>query len=746
MSQRRLIFLSAVSIVCGRLYGQAAVEGVVLDPSSRAIPGARVECAGKVLLSGPDGRFTVPGVERCLTVVQARGFETKTLQLVAGAATRVELTIAALAERLVVSATRHETTIEETGVAAGVILRADLERREFPAVPELLRQIPGIEVARYGRPGSLTQVFTRGSQRTGTLVLIDGVPVNDPGGELNLAHLTSSSIDRMEVVRGPESALFGAEASAGVIQLFTRRGNPENKLPRGSASYERGSFQSDRWIADLGGGSGARLDYALTAEQFHTAGEFPNDAYRNTSGSANVGFRLSSSTQARAIFRSSDAFLGVPNQVAYGIIDFNATEASRDSLLALRVDDMRGRDYLQHFSFGYHRLRDLYLDPAPDGPYTVAALLRDVKTPVPRTCLERLVAPTFPPSAVPPGARLVTQTVDYLLYPSGPFLTLTSRKSFEYQGTLSHASGVGVFGYEYQRQGGDITGRVAQRDNHAVFLHKQQRLAGRVFLSGGLRLEQNSVFHTKLTPRAAASFMLFGEHGPVSSTFFRVSAARGITEPTLVQNFARDPYYVGNPALRPEKTASYDAGLVQEWFGRRLRTEVAAFASSFNDLIVFVFLPFPEPSTWRNVEASRARGLEFSTQGRFARHFSISGSYTRMWTRITRSSSPNSLFTGVGQELARRPGNSAAFSISVSPKRWWFQAGAVLMGERQDTDLFGVTRNPGYQNVQAGGAYRLNPHLTPFLRADNLLNSRYQEVLGYSNLARSIQGGVRLQW
>lgn len=744
MSRLGSILFSIAPLLCGMLYGE--VEGVILDPSGRAISGARVECAGKSVLSGLDGRFLVPGVQRCRAVVSARGFATKTLGIVSDAPARIELEIAPLAQRLVVSATRHETTVEETGVAADVILRADLERREFPMVPEILREIPGLAVARYGRPGSLTQVFTRGSQRTGTLVLADGVPLNDPGGELNLAHLTSSSIDRIEVVRGPESALFGAEASAGVVQLFTRRGDAENRVPRGWFSYERGSLQTDRWIAGLSGGSGARLDYALAAEQFHTAGEFPNDAYRNTSGAANLGFRLSQATQVRGIFRTSDSWLGVPNQVGYGIYDFDANEASRDSTLALRVDDVRSRHYLQHFSFGYHRLRDLYLDPEPSGPYTIAALLRDVKAPVARVYLERLVDPRLPPSVVPPGLRLVTQTVDYLLYPSGEFKTLTSRKNFEYQGTLTHRDGVAVLGYEYERQGGNITGRAAARDNHAVFLHKQQTVARRVFLSGGLRLEQNSVFHTKLTPRGAASFLLSGQHGPLSSTFFRISAARGITEPTLVQNFARDPYYVGNTALRPEKTSSYDAGLVQEWLGRRLRTELSAFDSSFKDLIVFVFLPFPQPSTWQNVEASRARGLEFSAQGRFARYFSVAGSYTRMWTRITRSSSPNSLFTGVGQELARRPGNSGAVSISLAPKRWWFQAGAVFVGERQDTDLFGVTRNPGHQHVYAGGAYRLHKHLTPFLRADNLLNSRYSEVLGYPNLSRSIHGGLRLQW
>jgi outer membrane cobalamin receptor len=609
-----------------------------------------------------------------------------------------------------------------------------------------LREIPGLQVARYGRPGSLTQVFARGAQRTGTLILIDGVPVNDPGGEVNLAGFSSSSIDRIEVVRGPESALFGAEASAGVVQLFTRRGNPENRVPRGSFTYERGSFQTDRWIAGLSGGSGSRLDYSLNAEQFHTAGEYANDAFRNTTGAANIGLRLAHSTELRGIFRSFDSYVGTPNQVGYGIVDHNANQSARDSMLALRLDDIRGRNYVQRFSFGYHRLRDLYLDPGPDGPYTVAALVREARNPVPRTYLERLVDPGFPPSAVPAGMTLVTSTVDWMLYPSDPYLNLTHRKNLEYQGTLTHRAGVAVFGYDYERQGGDITGRDVARDNHAVFLHKQQALAGRVFLSGGLRLERNSVFGTKVTPRGAASIRIAGEHGALSSTFFRISASRGITEPTLIQNFARDSYSVGNPSLRPEKTHSYEAGIVQEWFSRHLRTEVAAFANSFEDLIIYIFQPFPERSTWRNVEASRGRGIELSAQARLFRHVSLSGSYTRLFTRITRSSSPNSTFTGVGQELARRPGNSGALALTVSPRRWWFQAGSVLVGERQDFDLFGVTRSAGYQNVYAGGGFRLNRHLTPFLRADNLLNSRYHEILGYPTLSRSLNGGLRLEW
>jgi len=720
----------------------ASIEGVVLDPSGRAIPGARIQCEGRAALSGFDGRFALAGVDRCRAVVTAEGFAQQTVELASPA--RIELAVAGRRERVVVSATRHETGLEQAGVATTVIGRESLERRGYPPVSEALREVPGLAVARYGRAGSLTQVFARGAQRTGTLVLLDGVPLNDPGGELNLAPLESSALERIEVVRAPESALFGAEAAAGVVQLFTRRGEAENRRPRGALSYERGSFSRDRWTANLSGGSGRRLDYSLTAEQFHTVGEFPNDAYRNTSGAANVGLRLSPATEVRAIYRGADSWLGVPNQVGYGIYDLDANQASRSSTLALRLDDRCGANFAQRFLFGYHRLRDLYVDSRADGPYQVAAVLRDVAAPVRRVYLERLVDPKVPPPTLAPGTRLATRSV--LLWASDPYLQLTSRKSFEYQGTLARRAGASVFGYEFERQGGEITGREVSRDNHALFLHQQQAVGSRVYLTGGVRLEQNSAFDTKLTPRGAASFLVAGERGPLSATYWRVSAARGITEPTLVQNFARDPYYVGNSALRPEKTSSYEAGLVQEWLHGRLRTEASAFASSFQDLIVFVFLPYPEPSTWRNVEASRARGLEFTAEARLPWFVSLAGHYTRLWTRITRSSSPNSLFTGEGQELARRPGNSGVVTLSVTPQRWWLQAGAVLVGERQDTDLFGVTRNRGYQHVYLSGGLRLSRHLTPFLQVGNLLNARYQEVLGYSAPSRNVTGGVRVEW
>jgi vitamin B12 transporter len=729
---RSLLSLSlvAAAVAC-------AAEGVVVDPSGSPIPHARVACAGAAAETGPDGRFSLPLSASCRASVSAPDFETQEVDLDPTAAPRIQLSIAPHSERVVVTANRRLTDIAEAGASASVITGADLRALDYPALGDVLREVPGLQVAQSGRPGSLTSLFGRGGQSTAMLVLVDGVPVNDPGGAINLAGFTTTAIDRIEVVRGPESALFGADAASGVIQLFTRRGDPENRRPHGSVTYERGSFQTDRWTASAGGGLGDRFDYALSADQFHTVGEYANDFFRNTSGTVNAGFRISPQTQVRGVFRTFDAMIGTPNQVGYGILDRYGSEATRDSLVSAAVDDVRGRHYAQRFSFGYHRSHDLFLEPVGQGPFDIAAWVRDVGDPVERVYFEGLANPAAP---IPPGLRLVTSSQS--IWASDPYLSLSSRTDFAYQGTLTHTGGAAVFGYQYERQDANVSGSGVSRDNHSVFLDEQYTVSRRLFLSGGIRYEQNSAFHTKLTPRGAASYRLSGEHGPLSSTWLRASAGVGIVEPSLLQNYSRDFYAVGNPALRPERTTSYEAGLVQEWFTRRLRTEVSAFDNAFQDLIVYVY------PTWQNVQASHARGLEFSARVKAASWLSATAGYTRMWTRITRSYTPDSIFYGIGQEIARQPGNAGSLSVALSPRRWTLRAGAVLVGERQDPDsyVFGVTRNRGYQNVYASGSFRLSRNLTPFVHAANLLNQYYSEVLGYPALARNISGGLRFEW
>jgi len=732
----RSIFLLSLSL--GLCAGEASIHGTILDPSGRPVEAARVTCQQQSVYSNAEGRFTITGVDKCGVQVEKPGFEPGAADLSAASEAKITLAIAGPVDTAVVTANRTETTPEQAAVSAYVITEQQLAARQYPMLFDMFREIPGLQVSAYGPTGALAYVYTRGAERTGTLVLLDGVPLNDPGGELHLENFSSEGLDRVEVVRGPESALFGAEAAAGVIQLFTKRGNPEDTVPHGSVSYERGSFQTDRWIANLTGGLPSRFDYSLSASEMHTVGEWPNTYYLNNSGMANLGYKFSDSTQLRAVFHAYAAHAGTPGQIAYGVDDPVPNEETRDNTVSLRLDDSRGANYQQQFTFGFHRLSDRYNDDEPFGEQPLAALVQNVAGPPAATYFVTLVNPNALPTVIPPGLSLVQSAAFF-----GPSdsLNITERKTAGYQGTLSHRSGALVFGYGYQNQSGNLSGVEASRTNHGFFANLQQSLGSRLLFTGGARVEHSSAFGTIGSGRGGASLRLFGEHGALSSTSLRVSAGHGVTEPSLLENFAQSPYYFGNPALRPETTTTYETGVVSEWWGHRVRTEVSLFRSSFHDLIAFV------SDTWQNIEASWARGIETSAQARVSRNILIAGTYMRLYTRITASTSPESSDTGIGEPLVRRPRNSGSLSIAVTPKRWSLVVGGRFVGERQDADFtFGITRNPGYENIYASASYDLARHFTPILRIDNLLNERYQEVLGYQALSRSILGGVRIHW
>jgi outer membrane cobalamin receptor len=735
----RTIFLLSLSL--GLCAGENSnIHGTVLDFSGQSVEAARVTCQDQSVYTNAEGRFSITGVDKCSAKIEKTGFKTQTVGLTAATEARITLDLAGHTESVIVTANRTETTPEQAAVAANVITEQQLEARQFPMIFDVLREIPGLQISAYGPLGALAEVFTRGADRTGTLVLLDGVPLNDPGGELHLENIASEGLDRVEIVRGPESALFGAEAAAGVIQLFTKHGDPENAVPHGSASYERGSFQTDRWIANLNGGLLSRFDYSFSSSELHTAGEWPNTFYRNNTGTANIGYKISESTQLRAIFRVYDAIAGTPGQIAYGVDDLIPNEHERDDTVSLRLDDSRGSNYRQQFTFGFHRLTDRYNDNEPYGEQPLAALVRIGPAPLSPVYFVTLVNPNNPPSIIPPGLTLI-ETTNYF-GGDNDSLNLTERKIAGYQGTLSYRGGALVFGYDYQDQSAVVSGPSVSRTNHGFFANVQQNFGRRIFLSGGARVEHSSAFGTIGSGRGGASFLLLGEHGPLSSTLLRLSGGRGVTEPSLLENYVYiPPYEIGNPALRPEDTTTYEAAVVSEWWGQRVKTEVAAFRNSFRNLIAYV-----EP-TWENIEASWAGGIETSAQARVSNNIFVTGAYMRLYTRITASTTPTSSDTGIGDPLVRRPRNSGSLSIAVTPRRWSFAIGGSFVGERQDADFtFGVTRNPGYENIYASASYDIAKHFTPILKVDNLLNERYEEVLGYQALSRGILGGVRIHW
>jgi len=740
---RSLVLL--LSFAAALAADRSPIHGLILDPTGLPIEGAAVECAGHTTYSNAEGRFTAASTvdaktQQCLAQVTKTGFETLSIQLSPNSENRLTLKLRSPPESVVVTATRYQTTPEEAAVSASVVTAADLAARNLPQVPDVLRELPGLQISDYGRRGALTEVFTRGSDSTSTLVLLDGVPLNDPGGQLNLAHISSLGIDRLEVIRGPESALFGAEAAAGVIQLFTKHGDAEDTTPHFEASYERGNFQTDRWTGSMEGGLFHKLDYYLEADQLHTVGAYQNDYYRDTSATANIGYRFSDATQLHGVFRIYDANLSTPGQIDYGIDDLGTTEQTRDSSVSLRLDDARGSHYLQQFTFGYHRLNDFFDDTDPYSTQLQEALVRDVTVNgLARTYFVQLLNPNLVyPVALPQGFRIVQNTYYFGAYTS---LNLTKRTSASYQGTWQHRGGSVVFGYNYQRQSAVLSSGDVERNNNGLYVNAQQSLGDRILLSAGGRFEHSSAFGVIGSARGGGSVLLFKEHGALDSTTLRLSAGRGTTEPSLLENFVQAGYYFGNPNLKPETTTTYEAALVQDWWQRRLHTEVAVFRSSFENLIAFV------SDTWQNVQASWGRGVEFSAQARILPSLQVTGTYMRLYTRVTASTTPLDSTTGLGQQLVHRPLNSGALTIAATPRRWSFVLGANFVGESQDADFtFGVNRNPGHENIYASASYQINRHISPMLRVDNLLNERYEEVLGYPALSRGVLGGMRFRW
>jgi vitamin B12 transporter len=655
------------------------VRGVVSDRSGRPVQGAQVVCGSET--KSTDSTGSVEFSNTCDATVTKPGFAPAKVSLTSSS--QITLALAPASERVVVTATGAPIALEDAGVAATVFTASDFQAPHVPFVQDLLRDVPGLYVAQNGQNGAITSLFSRGGNSYATLVLLDGVPLTDPGGQLDLSHITSAGIDRMEVIRGPGSALFGAEGSSAVIQMFTHHGDSEDTRPHGSFVYDRGNFSTDHWSAMLDGGLSHRLDYAFTGDQYRSTGEFPNDAYRITSGTVNLGYRFSESTSVRATYREFDSYTGDPGSTADKSIDYLSHSYDRDSAVSVRLDDVRSRRFSQRLIYGYHRYRDQYNDG-------------------------------FDPN----------------------FINLADRNLVDYQGTLTHRGGAVVFGYEFQHQSGLVSGVTPVRYNNGFFVQEQYAVTPRIFLSGGARVEHSSAFGTQFAPRGAVTFRLPRE------VFFRLSASRGVQEPSLLQNFANEAYYVGNPNLKPEKTNNYEAALSREFFSRRARAEITYFRNSFRDLIVYDFSV--NPSTWHNIQRSWARGVELSGTVRLASFATVRGGYTKLYTRITQSNDP----TQIGTPLIRRPRNAGTISLDLAPRHWTFSMGARMVGLRPDSDFLnpGVKSTPAYNYVFMSGSWQATKHVEPFARIGNLLDERYQEVLGYLALSRTGTVGVRLSW
>ncbi len=742
-------FIQALLFVL-HLSPEHSLHGIVRDPSGAVVTRARVEAVadGATALqhTGALGQFKFEGLAAgpYLIRVSAEGFDRyeATVQ-VPGDPLSITLAVANPAQNIVVTATRTETPVGLIGASVSVIGAEEIRQQQASTVLEVLRDVPGMIVSSTSRRGGTTSVHTRGANRNANLVLIDGIRINDPGGDFNYAHLTTANVERIEIVRGPESALYGSDAAASVIQVLTREGKAEDGAISGSASFEGGTFETFRSSAGVSGVVRS-TDYSFAAERLGTNGAFPNDAYRNLVFSGNFGYRPRPDSDLRLTFRTTDSRAGVPNRVGFSLIDRDAYRKAQTIVTGARYS-RDGARYSHRVQLGYVRFRDFFDDRFEDGPFTIGGIVRGTAGArgsagvrlVEFISPGRLAAGSY---EVPPDARLVTRTVR--LRPSGEFRQTLERRLGEYTGTFNYRNGSTLIaGYEFEQERGNSPTAQPLRDNHGAYFHHQHSAGSRLFLTESVRLESNSVFGRKATPRLSASYSLG------RTTRIKSSWGVGISEPSFLQNFANDPTFVGNRNLRPERTRSVEAGMEQRVLNR-VTVGATFFHNRFRDLIAFVSLPLPARSTWENVEASRARGVELSASVDPVAGVRISGHYTLLDTRVLKSAVPSSTLSGVGQELPRRPRHSGAVNIVATAGRMIFNVNATFVGERQDSDGvgFGVVRNPGFEKVDVGTNVRLHRSLELFARVENVLNQHYEEVLGYASLPLSALAGLRVRW
>jgi vitamin B12 transporter len=333
--------------------------------------------------------------------------------------------------------------------------------------------------------------------------------------------------------------------------------------------------------------------------------------------------------------------------------------------------------------------------------------------------------------------------------PAG-FQNRTARLSAGYQADLAagprHLLSAGA---EIERETGEIGDRSAdllrpRRTNFGFYVQDRVLVGRRAYLTIGGRVERNGSFGTRAVPRAALAVRL---RDGDDATTLRASAGLGVKEPSFLQSYGESFFALGNPDLKPERSATFDLGLEQRLFGSRLRAVATAFRHDYRDQIAYTIVDYDTfQGTYVNLGRSRAQGVELAVDARPVPHLELLGQYTFLDGEILESPSGFDPLYAVGQPLLRRPRHQASASAHLDLGRVSAGATLVRVGERADSDFVGLnlTRNAAYTRLDARVRVRLAGAVEAFVVGENLLDARYQEVLGYPALGRAVRGGLRL--
>jgi vitamin B12 transporter len=580
-------------------------------------------------------------------------------------------------EPVLVTGTRIPEELANTPSAVTVVPREQIDTQQQRTVADVLRDVPGLDIVQSGQPGALTSVLMRGANGNQTLVLIDGVRVNNAfNNAFDFSNLPVDNIERIEILRGPQSTLYGSEALGGVINIVTKRCVGQ---PTGTVTTEGGSDDSLRTRSSFGANFN-KLYVAAESSYFTTDNQRENSFDHTWNASGHATYQIFDGLSAGVVATYRQSKNGSPNDVFTD--DPNDYLRNENTFVAAHLDDQPAEWWSAKLTLSYSHERNYFsgLEPNPPGFF-------------------------------------------------GDFTELTV--SDRYQVDCQHIFTIAnrdrlLIGGGYDRSTADDVSTFGTLnrsvDNRAGYAQYEFRLMPRFTLVAGGRVDDYTTFGTHGTYRSGARWTL-----PVTETILRANVGSGIRAPTARDFFP--PF--GNPALKPEQSLGWDAGLEQTLAGRKLTLGATYFQNEFDNLIQFAN---PAP-----VNTGRAETIGVETFATWVpiTNLTFRGAYTWM---------PRAEDLDTNQRLIRRPKNTGSVAVTYRfATRWTASANAQLVGRREDFNFSTspATRvtNAGFVKIDVGLQCELNKHFSVFGRVVNLLNDRYNEVYGFPALGTTFWGG-----
>jgi vitamin B12 transporter len=781
----------------------ASVHGTIADSLGAVIPNARVELmsgATSIASATADsaGRYEFHDVSagRHRIRANAPSFDwtaSEPFYVGEGANANVDLLLAVGAVSQTITVTATGTPTPQAQVGASVTLLSKDDYADKLDVHEALRLVPGAQLTQTGRRGGLGDLFVRGGNSNANKVLLDGIPANDIGGDVDFGVFANAGIDQIEVLRGPNSALYGSDSLASVVSINTPRGT--TPLPEITYSVDGGNFGTYRQEGTLGG-SHKQFDYFSDFSRFDTSNGAVRDSFHNGTFAGNVGWTPGPNTEFRATIRRLVTAAGEPNAIQlFGIPD-DAGQKEQETFIGATFQQQTTSRWHNLLLYGALRLRSQFTDYSPTGiPYN---------------------SPVAGPLYI--GAPVVIRGANgYSVsgqaafqfpgtYPN-QFITNTDRDFVSAQTTYQVKPQLtALLGFRYEAERGFTQSSFgespADRRNYSYTLQVVGNLANRFYYTLGSGIENNAIFGVEATPRVSLAYYLLRPDSSrvFSGTKIRGSFGTGIKEPSifnagnslfsLLQQLSNGQQLISQFHVTPigaERSRTYDGGIEQSLFEGRAKLEITYFHNEFTHMVEFVPMQglidigVPQPIAQAlqfgatvNSQAFRAQGGEAELECRSGRGLVARSGYTYLDAVVQRSFTSDAIGPSfntastfptipigafsplTGARPFRRAPHSGYLALAYHHSRWAASLTGTFVGRRDDSDflsdkdggtsLLMPNRNldAAYQKVDIGGSYQVNHSLSVYTDLQNLLSEHYAEAFGYPALPFTFRSGIRI--